>query len=318
MAAVVLFLMFARRVLRVNSLFSTFKATVAFSYLSCLVVRTRISLGSIAPKINMLRGRPSQRIGSFIVASGFIQMSLVATKRHLSVEDFVSTAPMLLVHEKIRVAKQAVVTDAAFQQLLSECHVVDPTAATKALVDAGCILPIDGGAHYHLRPAQWLHDVTSATSDKDTTAPFSSLSIVEDAQAECERAEAAHASIAKDLDGAISKASRWRKCIWGGAMVFSGAQLAIISRLTYVDLDWDIMEPVSYFLGTGTSLVFFLYVLKYKRDHSYADFDRTMLPARIRKYAPKDFDWDAYEASKENVLGARRKLEEAKAWASVH
>ncbi|CUG94149.1 membrane-associated protein, putative [Bodo saltans] len=244
---------------------------------------------------------------------------LTTSKRSLSSEEFAATGPMILVHAKLRTTKQAVLTKDAFTNLLRECHVVDVPAATSALADAGCVLAIDGGAHYHIKPAQWLHDVaTISTGSDDAAGPFANLRIVEDAQESVVNAEARHNELLKSLDGAVSKASRWRKTIWGGAMLFSGAQLAIISRLTYVDLDWDIMEPVSYFLGTGTSLVFFLYVLRFKRDHSYEDFDRTFLPARVRKYAPKDFDWNEYEASKENVVKARAHLQYVKEWASVH
>jgi calcium uniporter protein, mitochondrial len=267
----------------------------------------------------MLRGL-SLHCGRVGNAAIFTAASHVTTsKRCLSTEEFASTGPMILVHAKLRTTQQAVLTNAAWTSLLKECHVVDIAAATGALVDAGCILAIDGGAHYHIKPAQWLHDVATASNGGDDgSGPFANLRIVQDAQEAVNKAESRHNEILKLLDGAVSKASRWRKTVWGGAMLFSGAQLAIISRLTYVDLDWDIMEPVSYFLGTGTSLVFFMYVLRYKRDHSYEDFDRTFLPARVRKYAPRDFDWGAYEASKESVITARTHLKYVKEWASVH
>ena len=61
----------------------------------------------------------------------------------------------------------------------------------------------------------------------------------------------------------VDKAARWRKLVWAGALAFSGTQLAVISRLTYFDLDWDTMEPISYFLGSGTSLLFFAYMLRH-------------------------------------------------------
>jgi calcium uniporter protein, mitochondrial len=229
---------------------------------------------------------------------------------------------MLLVHARLRHHSQALVTATAFEQLLKECSVADFPKATKALVDAGCIIPIDQGVYYHIKPAQWMHDVSTSqatTSGNDVpVGAFSALSFVHDAQANYDKAVKHHDAQLKTLSGAIEKAARWRKCIWGGAMLFSGAQLAVISRLTYVDLDWDIMEPVSYFLGTGTSLGFFLYVLKYKRDHSYEDFDRTMLPSRVRRYAPRDFDWNAYEKAKSDVLTAASELDQAKKWASTH
>ena len=106
--------------------------------------------------------------------------------------------------------------------------------------------------------------------------------------------------------------------VWGGAMLFSGAQLAIISRLTYFDLDWDIMEPVSYFIGTGTALCFYLYMLWYRREHSYAEFDRTHLPKWLKQRAPAGFDWGAYSAACERLDAAHLAVDAAKKWASTH
>ncbi len=59
-------------------------------------------------------------------------------------------------------------------------------------------------------------------------------------------------------------------------MCFSGAQLGIISRLTFFDFDWDLMEPVSYFVGQGTSLLFFAWMLAVGREHSYERCDKLL------------------------------------------
>lgn len=122
----------------------------------------------------------------------------------------------------------------------------------------------------------------------------------------------------EDLQPAIAKAARWRRSLWGGALLYAGSQLAIISRLTFFDLDWDIMEPVSYCLAIGTALVFYVYFLCFGTEHTYSEVDRRFLPRKVRAYAPKDFDWDAYEAVCQQLVEERKMLQALKDCVAKH
>ncbi len=202
-------------------------------------------------------------------------------------------------------SEKAVVSLRELEAMAAACKVTDVDRAARALAGAGVIVPLaDGG--FHLRPVQLL-------------AALDGGSFRLEAGLEQEHAAAvANETVRRRaLQEAIDRASKLRQSVWAGALLFSGAQLAIISRLTYFDLDWDIMEPVSYFIGTGTAIVFYLYMLWFRREHSYTEFDATHLPRWVQRHAPKDFDWDAYRVACERVDGTHRAVEAAKAWAAT-
>jgi hypothetical protein len=149
------------------------------------------------------------------------------------------------------------------QHRITAQHVAQLEAAGLVTVlDAQCV---------HCHPSGLLmdaNDVVSAAAQWDPCA-------TERAQLGAVEADLAVAAAA--YQRVVSKASRTRKALWGSALAFSGTQLAVVSRLTYFDLDWDTMEPISYFLGTGTSLLFFMYMLRHGAEHNAHLFDRTSL-----------------------------------------
>jgi hypothetical protein len=184
------------------------------------------------------------------------------------------------------------------------------------LANAGVIVKLSGDTDaFFVKPVRLLTELDRGIDGSNGTPPPLLY-----AAAEAELQEAVSQVNAKhtELEGAIRRAAHWRKVLWSGALLFCGAQLALISRLTFFDLDWDIMEPVSYFLGTGTSLVFFGWMLFHGQEHSYRRFDDTMLPKKLQHYAPKDFDWEAYEAAQERVRAARTEVSRLKLWMERH
>ena len=46
--------------------------------------------------------------------------------------------------------------------------------------------------------------------------------------------------------------------VWGG-LGFMALQFGILARLTWWEYSWDIMEPVTYFVGYGTAIAFYAY-----------------------------------------------------------
>ena len=86
----------------------------------------------------------------------------------------------------------------------------------------------------------------------------------------------------------VTQSQRRRNTLWGSALAFSGLQLAMVSRLTFFDFDWDLMEPVSYFIGQATSLAFFTYMFKYGVEHSYDRADRKLFDATLHAAIAKE------------------------------
>lgn len=70
----------------------------------------------------------------------------------------------------------------------------------------------------------------------------------------------------------------WRKRFWSGVALASGTQMAILSYLTFVLWDWDTMEPICFFLTSGTSLLFYAYFILFRREHSLQQVDQHVLP----------------------------------------
>lgn len=46
--------------------------------------------------------------------------------------------------------------------------------------------------------------------------------------------------------------------VWGG-LAYMAFQFGFLARLTWWEYSWDIMEPVTYFVGYGTAIVFYAY-----------------------------------------------------------
>lgn len=260
----------------------------------------------------------------------------------LSVKEFLQLTPQLLLRSRLQQYTELDGTEAGaalhpgedfviinrsrFDEFCAVAHVEDAEAALQNLTDAGYVIPLDNGSRIHLRPVQYLDSLAiieqvksqrkAGAEDLEVEVP-PSLFIAEAAR-RVEKLEKQEAAMRERLQPAILKAARWRRSLWGGALFYAGAQLAIISRLTYFDLDWDIMEPVSYCLATGTALLLYLYLLRYGEEHSCAAVDARFLPQKVRQYAPKDFDWETYGTVCQQLVEEKEMLRTLKKWIQKH
>ena len=83
----------------------------------------------------------------------------------------------------------------------------------------------------------------------------------------------------------------YRKKVWGRVAAYCGAQMWLFSRFTFVDFEWDIMEPVSWFVTQGNAVLFFAFLWIYGREHSHAVFDNVVLSRRmVKMYDSHGFD----------------------------
>eukprot|EP00388_Colpodella_angusta_P005095 GDKJ01016025.1.p1 GENE.GDKJ01016025.1~~GDKJ01016025.1.p1 ORF type:complete len:192 (-),score=2.31 GDKJ01016025.1:56-631(-) len=166
--------------------------------------------------------------------------------------------------------------------MAKECGVTDTVACRQLLMEAGCL--VDFGSYIHLRPAVLLQQVNDWSVATETNIKLQSL-IKEEAD------------LRSNLSDPLRKLSNWRRLVWSVALAFSGLQMCIIAYLTFHEsgVGWDVMEPVSYFIGCYTSLLFFCYLLRYRREHSYVGFDKTIVTPRLRGKYTRDFDWGKYD-----------------------
>lgn len=64
----------------------------------------------------------------------------------------------------------------------------------------------------------------------------------------------------EDLKTEIDRrsAQRTTAVVWGG-LGFMAFQFGLLARLTWWEYSWDIMEPVTYFVGYGTAMAAYAY-----------------------------------------------------------
>lgn len=85
---------------------------------------------------------------------------------------------------------------------------------------------------------------------------------------ELERLEHELAPLEESHAQAARKAQfRTNIAVWGG-LGFMGLQFGILARLTWWEYSWDIMEPVTYFVGYGTLIACYAYFVLTRQVHT--------------------------------------------------
>lgn len=140
-----------------------------------------------------------------------------------------------------------------------------PTAAR--LAKCGAVVVSEDGVHGHAPQA--IRDACEALNE-----PWNPVAELE-STAEALKKELA--TLRPGYEAQLSKSVSARRSTWSGAFAFTGIQLAVFARLTYFDLDWDTMEPVSYFLGSGIGVLALFFMLFRGFDFSNRGLDREVI-----------------------------------------
>ena len=61
---------------------------------------------------------------------------------------------------------------------------------------------------------------------------------------------------------------RTRRLLWTG-LAFLMVQWGMLARLTFWELSWDVIEPITYFLGSGTTILFYCYFMATREEFAY-------------------------------------------------
>ena len=161
-------------------------------------------------------------------------------------------------------------TRAEFDSLLTEHGYADAASradVTRAFRDAGVVVVF--GDLVYLNGSQVTRDVLRVLP----AVPGAVHGVDPATLAEL---EAELAAIKVDVDAAASRAARRSNAIVFGGLVALCVQLATFMRLTYVELSWDVMEPISYFVGVFNAILVYVYFMVNKRDFSFDDWSRRM------------------------------------------
>ncbi|CAL8081567.1 unnamed protein product [Calicophoron daubneyi] len=107
---------------------------------------------------------------------------------------------------------------------------------------------------------------------------------------------------------ALDAAKRTRRLTWLG-LGYMGIQFGLLARLTWWEYSWDIMEPVTYFVGYGTTMAMYAYYVITRQDYSFPQvFDREYLK-RFYKIADRTaFDVERYNELSEQLAELKSEL----------
>ena len=96
---------------------------------------------------------------------------------------------------------------------------------------------------------------------------------------------------------AAAERARWRSnVVVGSGLALMCTQLVVFMRLTYVELSWDVMEPISYFVGVFNAILVYIYFMVYKRDFSFNDWTSRMQTSYTKSaVSKKGIDWERYK-----------------------
>ena len=141
----------------------------------------------------------------------------------------------------------------------------DETLAT--LQKAGVIIKLDDVVYTN--PGQLTRDVLAVL-------PRVPSYVYGVSDAELVSLEADLAAQEAEVSAAAAKA-RWRSnVVVGSGLALMCTQLVVFMRLTYVELSWDVMEPISYFVGVFNAILVYIYFMVYQRDFSFNDWTSRM------------------------------------------
>ncbi|XP_062520699.1 calcium uniporter protein, mitochondrial-like [Corticium candelabrum] len=83
-------------------------------------------------------------------------------------------------------------------------------------------------------------------------------------------------------------------------------QFGILARLTWWEYSWDIMEPVTYFVGYGTAIACYAYFVLTRQEYLFPDVrNRQYLLFLYRFFGKKRFDVERYNELK-NAIAAKK------------
>ena len=136
-------------------------------------------------------------------------------------------------------------------------------AVCQTMQDAGVIIKLEDVVY--LNPSQLTRDLLKVLPAVPSAVYGVSAEELKVMEGELE-------TMRKEVDKAAARASFNSNVIVGSGLFLLISQLAVFIRLTYVELSWDVMEPISYFVSVFNAILVYIYFMLYKRDFSFDDW----------------------------------------------
>ncbi|XP_049851338.1 calcium uniporter protein, mitochondrial-like [Schistocerca gregaria] len=87
-------------------------------------------------------------------------------------------------------------------------------------------------------------------------------------------------------------AKRRAKCwLWSGFVCLT-MQFSVLARMVWIDFNWDIIEPITYFINFSATILAFTFFFKSKEDYTYSALEKKIIDRTLRKlYIKNRFNW---------------------------
>lgn len=168
----------------------------------------------------------------------------------------------------------------------------DTAAKVQLLEQSGRILVLEDMVYLHPR------DVTQAVLRVLPGVPSKVYGM---SNAELEQLTSEFDSMKEHYETARRRAeSRSRAIVSSGLLVLC-LQLATFVRLTYYEFSWDVMEPLSYFVGLANAIAVYVYYLWNRRDFSYETWQSSL----EGKYAERALHGKGFDIARYGSLARR-------------
>ncbi len=168
----------------------------------------------------------------------------------------------------------------------------ETASKVRLLEQSGRVLVLEDMVYLHPR------DVTQAVLRVLPGVPSKVYGM---SNAELEQLKTEFDSMTKHYETARRRAeSRSRTIVSSGLLVLC-LQLAAFVRLTYYEFSWDVMEPLSYFVGLANAIAVYVYYLWNRRDFSYETWQSSL----EGKYAERALHGKGFDINRYGALARR-------------
>lgn len=237
----------------------------------------------------------------------------------------------------------AVITRAEFDEICASCHIINTTEALEKLEQAALVVVLDDAWQFiHLCPAGYLHEMqvqeevmnaeralgkgapcsevgsTTGSSPLDANFRLPTHFLESAVQHRINVLEAEELSMRQQLKFALQRAALHSTRRYTVMAFLLALQIAVVARLTFYELDWDIMEPVTYCFGVFVTIVFYAYYIRHGEECTCDDVRERFIPRMVRRFAPKDFDWKRYDEVCRALERERCIKQRIRKWVSEH
>jgi hypothetical protein len=99
---------------------------------------------------------------------------------------------------------------------------------------------------------------------------------------------------------------------WFGniGLVFLTVQWCILFRMVFFTFDWNLMEPVTYFVGYTTMMIGILWYCFTKTDYDYNNVREFLIERkRNRLHTKNQFDMAKYESLQVEIIETKRQIQ---------